>query len=120
MALVRLVVFLLLLPLATSGTMPAWARLASEPTHVCKCSVEQHDCVCVRCHPDRPDFATSEESVKGRCGDDETVLSGSRTPFVIAAPPALVAESSAAPRETIIQARASDPSIPPPTPPPRA
>lgn len=120
MALVRLVVFLLLLPLATSGTLPAWARLASEPTHVCRCSVEKHDCVCVRCHPDRPDFLTSEESVKGRCGDDEHAITGTKVPFLLTAPTSIFAAAFVLEPPIQEEERVEDVIMRPPTPPPRA
>lgn len=79
----RALILLLVLPLATAGTLPAWAALVgTESPHVCHCAADHHDCVCVRCHTD-PDAETgpSTESIHGQCGDDARMVSGSK-PFV--------------------------------------
>lgn len=75
---VRALVLVLLMPLATSGALPSWALLFGvEAAHVCRCSVEEHDCVCPKCHPDdADDLALTTESIKGRCGDDDVAFAG--------------------------------------------
>ena len=62
----RALVFLLVLPLATAGALPAWALLVGvEDAHVCHCAADHQECVCPKCHPDQADdFALSTESIK--------------------------------------------------------
>lgn len=73
----RAIVFVLVSSIATLGALPFWAQLAGvEGPHVCHCSTEKHDCICVKCHPDRDDMVLSTESLKGRCGDDEIAFGG--------------------------------------------
>lgn len=79
----RALVLLLVLPLATAGTLPAWAALVGSDTlHVCHCAADHHDCVCAKCHTD-PDAETapSTATIRGQCGDEEAAIVGAK-PFV--------------------------------------
>ncbi|MBX3233616.1 MAG: hypothetical protein KIT84_11480 [Labilithrix sp.] len=109
----------LLLPLASMGALPTWARLVGvESPHVCHCSLEHHDCTCSICDPEHsPRLST--ESLEGRCGDDDVAFGGSvlravlPAPFVIAAAPMVRRDL---PAHHVRVSRGADP---PPTPPPR-
>lgn len=81
-----MLVLALLFPLASGGALPTIAQLFGvEGPHVCRCSAHGHDCLCARCFPDREDQKLQEESVKGRCGDDEAVFGGKALVAVLAA-----------------------------------
>lgn len=86
LARLRVLVMVLVVPLALSWSLPALARVvAGPPAHVCHCATSATDhrhatCACPKCFPElaREDLAFSEESVRGQCGDDEAVLREAR------------------------------------------
>lgn len=120
-SILRALVLVLALPIATAGALPCWALLAGvEGTHVCRCSIERHDCVCARCNPGHDDTVFTTESLTGRCGDDEVAFSGKAILAVLAAPAVRVPAPSE--RVGLRCANAEPPPAlprPPPTPPPR-
>lgn len=118
----RVLVFALAVPLASSGALPVWALLAGiEAPHVCHCSIEKHDCVCAKCNPEHEeDFLVTSESLTGRCGDDEIAFGAKAICAVLPAPSIL---SPIASRTTIARSTPRllyDLARPPPTPPPRS
>ncbi len=120
-ALLRALVVMLVLPLASSGALPLWARLAGiEAPHVCHCSIEKHDCVCARCNPENEDLLLTSESLEGRCGDDDVAFPGKA---IIAVPTAQVVLAAAPAGSDLADASLSDPPPAPvrapPDPPPR-
>jgi hypothetical protein len=122
LALLRGLVVMLALPLATSGALPLWARLAGiEAPHVCHCSIERHDCVCARCNPENEDLLLTSESLEGRCGDDDVVYPGKAVVVVTPAPivlaPAPVASGRA---DRLLSQPPAAPARAPPVPPPRS
>lgn len=121
-ALLRVLVVMLVLPLATSGALPQWARLAGiEAPHVCHCSIEKHDCVCARCNPDNEEMLLTSESLQGRCGDDDVAFAGKAIVAVPAAPLVLAAAPSAsALSDARVSAPPPGPARSPPVPPPRS
>ena len=121
-SLLRAIVLALLLPLASSGALPFWAQLAGvEGPHVCHCSIEKHDCICPKCHPDHEEeLLFSSESLTGRCGDDEVAFGGKAICAVL---PASSVIAPMVTRTAIAPAflwTPSDLARPPPTPPPRS
>lgn len=117
--LVRLLLLLLVLPLASAGALPTWARLVGvQKPHVCHCSLEHHDCTCSICDPERsPRLST--ESLEGRCGDDEVAFGAKSFVAVLPALSTVIA----APTYELPQLAPAVPvsrlGDPPPTPPPR-
>jgi hypothetical protein len=118
----RALVFVLLLPLAFSAGLPTLARVLHGPaTHVCCCEVRggHSTCACPVCHPDREDLALSEESLRGRCGDEDVAF-GAALGFAVIAPALHVPAaplvgpllSRAPPREKLCFA--PEPNTPPP------
>jgi hypothetical protein len=121
-ALLRALVFALVLPLASSGALPFWAQLAGvDGPHVCHCSLEKHDCVCARCNPDHEDeMLLTSESLKGRCGDDELAFAGKAICAVLPPSTVLAPIASRLWIELPASRDISDVTLPPPTPPPRS
>lgn len=124
LAITRGILVALVLPLAFSSALPTYARLVTgHAAHVCQCErrAGHATCACPICHPDRDDLRLSEESIRGRCGDDD-VVSGAA--LDVAIPPAFFAFFAP------VSLRTSAPSpddgrplqifVAPPTPPPRA
>lgn len=87
---VRPLVLVLLLPIASSGTLPLWAQLVAPEVHVCHCHRDHSDCVCEKCNPELRRVVFSEENVKGRCGDDDLSFGGVNLPSLPPSPPASV------------------------------
>lgn len=118
---VRTVAMIVALPLMSVGALPYWASLLGiEGPHVCHCSLEKHDCLCVKCHPDQEDLVLTTASLSGRCGDDEHVYGGKA---IRAVPPSTFGR---APPPLSTLAILDAPAVlaaglrsPPPTPPPR-
>ena len=85
----------LLLPLALASSLPAFARAIGGPAaHVCHCAASLHGevtCACPLCNPDRDDLATSDEAIRGQCGDDDIVYGAKLGLGVNMAPPSSVA-----------------------------
>jgi hypothetical protein len=122
-ALLYALVVMLVLPLATSGALPQWARLAGiEAPHVCHCSIEKHDCVCARCNPENEDMLLTSESLQGRCGDDDVAFPGKAIVALPAAPTVRAAapERASARSGTRVYAPLPGPARSPPVPPPRS
>lgn len=118
--LLRGLVLALLLPLASMGSLPAWAAVIGvEGAHVCHCAIDRHDCVCDKCNPEHRELAFSEESLTGRCGDDERAFGGK--PFVGISPPgvAVVGASIERIEPLVLPSPRGAPRPPPPKPPPR-
>ena len=89
---------LVLLPLAFSSSLPAYARIVSgQAAHVCACETRggHTTCACPICHPDREDLRLTEESIRGRCGDDDVTFGAAldaalpQALFAFFAPPSL-------------------------------
>jgi hypothetical protein len=71
---VHVFVLALVLPLCLSSALPIFARALGGPVvHVCHCAAHggPASCGCPICNPDRDDLAFSEESIRGKCGDDD-------------------------------------------------
>ena len=119
--LLRVLVFALAVPLASSGALPFWAQLAGvEGPHVCHCSIEKHDCVCPKCNPEHEeDMLFTSESLKGRCGDDEIAFGGKAICAVLPASGVLAPIGSRTAIALPAARLVSDLARPPPTPPPR-
>jgi hypothetical protein len=122
-AVVRAVLFVLVLPLALSSTLPAFARAVEGPAvHVCHCEVKggHSTCACRICHPERKDLRLSKESIRGQCGDENPVFGAS---LAIALPPAPAVTIPRAPvtASAVLRLRSLSPDVvlSPPTPPPR-
>jgi hypothetical protein len=118
----RVLVYALVLPLASAGALPSWALLFGvEGPHVCHCSVEQHECFCPKCNPDQADqLALSSESIQGRCGDDDIAFGGKAFCAVVPATGVLVASVTRAEMAPAAASRVPDLNRAPPTPPPRS
>lgn len=119
--LLRALVLVLALPLASSGALPFWAQLAGvEGPHVCHCSIDKHDCVCPKCNPDHEeDMLFTSESLKGRCGDDEVAFGGKAICAVLP-PPSILAPIASRTAIALVGFHfIPDLARPPPTPPPR-
>lgn len=119
--LVRMLVLAVALSLVSGIALPAFARAIVGESHVCHCKVSEHDCVCARCNPERPDFWLTTPSLKGQCGEDEGFAAGARMPGVL---PPIVTDLPAPvaarlPLPTPIRMRSAPPR-PPPAPPPRS
>lgn len=83
----RLVAFVLLLPVAFGGTLPAFARIVSGPeAHLCHCDALHTDCVCPICNPDREDLGKNELAITGTCGDEPRLFGAAAHVAVLAAP----------------------------------
>jgi len=75
----RFLVLALILPLALSTALPGFARAVAGPAaHFCRCEIRggHSTCACPICNPDRADLRLSEESIRGKCGDDDLVFGG--------------------------------------------
>lgn len=119
--LLRALVFALAVPLASLGALPVWAWLAGvEAPHVCRCSIEKHDCVCSKCSPEHEeDLLITSESLSGRCGDDEVAFGGKAICAVLPAASVLSPVAGrVAPGPPVARSK-SRPAPTPPTPPPR-
>lgn len=115
--LVRLLVLVLSLSIATSGALPLWALLIGvEAAHVCRCSIEKHDCVCAKCNPDQDEMRVSGESLSGRCGDDDMAFGGKAIAALPSAP-MMIVEDPPAPIDVEVQA--AEPVVLPPRAPPK-
>jgi hypothetical protein len=120
----HVVVLALVLPLAFSSALPIFARALGGPAvHVCHCAAHggPASCGCPICNPDRDDLAFSEESLRGKCGDDDLAF-GAALGSAVAPPAGFVV---ALPNLVSVARRTSAPQIPavfftPPTPPPRS
>jgi hypothetical protein len=119
-ALLRVIVALLVVCVASGGALPSWAQLVEGPgAHVCQCSVVHHDCLCARCHPDDPSLWTSTESIKGECGTRNELMAPGAIKAVVLAPPSvpvatLLAELTFLPPPPLHDASRPPPPIPPP------
>lgn len=114
-----MLVLLLATCVAWGGMLPVVARIVVDAPHVCHCKASEHDCVCVRCQPDRPELWTSEESVKGQCGDDDAFPSASGVRGIVATPFVVVAAVPTGARApALLTSPPEAPSRAPPVPPP--
>lgn len=109
------------MPLASSGALPSWALLFGiEAAHVCRCSVEEHDCVCPKCNPDQgDDLALTAESIKGRCGEDDVAFGGKALGAVLPPTSVLTPPAERTAFVTTIPLAPRDLRERPPIPPPR-
>jgi hypothetical protein len=118
-------VLALVLPLALSSALPAFARVVAGPTpHVCHCEMSGgHGAMsdCPICNPERKGLWPSEVSLRNRCGDEDVVF-GASLGFAVLAPPRVAIPPPAVSRGV----RPADPLrlaaifVTPPTPPPRS
>jgi hypothetical protein len=122
-AALRALVFALLLPLAFTGGLPMLARVIGGPlTDVCHCEVRggHATCACPICHADSDEFRLTDESIRGKCGDDDVAFGGAigvavlAPGFVLAPAPRAGAASVRAPPNLDSAVKPE-----PPTPPPR-
>jgi hypothetical protein len=122
-ALSRLMIVALLVPLALSALMPAFARIVSGPApHVCRCELRggHSTCACPICNPDRDEeLALGAASIRGRCGDDDVAFGGALGLAVLGAEPSLPSADVAFLPLSVPRTRPPDVIIPPATPPPR-
>lgn len=118
----RVALCALILPLASAGALPSWVAMLVPEAHVCHCSVERHECFCVKCHPDRTELAVSEESISGRCGDDETPYGAGKLLAVVPAAFSVVPAVLHTPVAFGVGIWSVPESVfvPPPTPPPES
>jgi hypothetical protein len=83
----RLVTFVLLLPVSLGGTLPAFASIATGPeAHHCHCDARHSDCVCPICNPDREDLKKPELAITGTCGDEAQIFGATAHVAVLPAP----------------------------------
>lgn len=112
--------FVLATTVGWGGMLPVVARVLIGVDHICHCKASEHDCVCVRCQPDRVDLWLAEESVKGQCGDDDAFPSAEgvrmlgSAPFVVTPPPCTRIAA-----KVVAALRLDEPPRSPPVPPPR-
>ena len=116
-------VLALILPLALSSALPIFARVAGGPVpHVCHCDVRagHSTCACSICNPDRDDLKLTQASLRGKCGDDDSVF-GATLGAAVAPPPGVTVIPPDVTREAspAISLRLALVFLPPPTPPPR-
>jgi hypothetical protein len=118
-------VLALVLPLALSSALPAFARMVAGPTpHVCHCEMHggrgaMSDCPI--CNPDRDDIGVSEASLRGTCGDEDVVF-GATLGLAVLAPPGVTIVPPDMTRNILPRAllRIAAVFVAPPTPPPRS
>jgi hypothetical protein len=119
-------VLALILPLALSSALPAFARIVAGPTpHVCHCEMHggrgaMSDCPI--CNPDRDDMGVSEVSLRGTCGDEDAVVFGATLGVAVLAPPGVTIVPPDGTRNALPSAplRIAAVFVAPPTPPPRS
>jgi hypothetical protein len=116
-------VLALVLPLCLSSALPIFARALGGPTvHVCHCAAHggPASCGCPICNPDRDDLAFSEESIRGKCGDDGLAF-GAALGSAVAPPPGVtvVAPDLVAQTAPWVYGRLASVFVTPPTRPPR-
>jgi hypothetical protein len=122
--LLHVLVLALVLPLCLSSALPIFARALGGPAvHVCHCAAHggPASCGCPICNPDRDDLAFSEESLRGKCGDDDLAFGAALGSAV--APPAgvtVVAPDLFAQTAPSVSDRFRSVFLTPPTPPPRS
>jgi hypothetical protein len=123
-ALSRLMIVALVLPLALSVLFPAFAKMVAGPApHVCRCEVRggHSTCACPICNPDRAEELTaSEESIRGRCGDDDLTFGGALGVAVLSPDFRLPCADVAFTVHVPDAVHPPDVVIPPSTPPPRS
>jgi hypothetical protein len=120
---VHVFVLALVLPLCLSSALPIFARALGGPVvHVCHCAAHggPASCGCPICNPDRDDLAFSEESIRGKCGDDDLAF-GAALGSAVAPPPGFVVLTPDLVAATHPSPVPDLPSVllAPPTPPPR-
>jgi hypothetical protein len=120
----HVVVLALVLPLAFSSALPIFARALGGPAiHVCRCAAHggPASCGCPICNPDRDDLAFSEESIRGKCGDDDLAF-GATLGSAVAPPPGFIVlgPSLVAVSTPSLTAHLMAVFLTPPTPPPRS
>jgi hypothetical protein len=121
----HLLVLALILPLALSSALPAFARVIAGPTpHVCHCQMSggrgaMSDCPI--CNPDRDDLWLTEAALRGTCGDEDLVF-GATLGVAVLAPPGVTILPPEVAREALPDAplRLAAVFVAPPTPPPRS
>lgn len=82
MRVLRWLVLVLIVPVALSFSLPAFARVvAGPPVHVCHCELRhghghegESTCACPKCFPDREELGFSEDALRGHCGDAPEAL----------------------------------------------
>jgi hypothetical protein len=116
-------VLALVLPLALSSALPIFARVLGGPqVHVCHCAMHggESTCGCPICNPDRDDLQLSEESIRGKCGDDDLAFGAALGTAV--APPAgftIIPPDITGETPSAVSPRLPLVFLTPPTPPPR-
>lgn len=123
----HLLVLALILPLALSSALPAFARVVAGPApHVCHCQMSGgHTAMsdCPICNPERDadDVWVSVASLRGTCGDEDIVF-GATLGLAVLAPPGVRILPPEVRREAPPGAplRLAAVFVTPPTPPPRS
>ena len=120
LVMLRTLVLVLVVPLASSFALPAWVALVAPETHLCHCPKDHSDCHCAKCHTADPDLALTTESISGKCGDDDVLFGAARMIAVLPAPVLVpvvvvsVAELPSVPPPALTGAPRSRPPTPPP------
>jgi hypothetical protein len=117
-------VLALILPLALSSALPAFARIVAGPTpHMCHCDMRSGHAMsgCPICNSDQDDVGLTEASLRGRCGDEDVVF-GATLGLAVLAPPAVKVVAPGVTREALaaMSLGVAVVFVTPPTPPPRS
>jgi hypothetical protein len=119
----HLFVLALVLPLALSSALPTLAHVLGGPlAHTCHCEIRggHSTCACPICNPDRDDLKLSEESIRGKCGDDDLTFGAALGSAVLPAAGVTVLPADVSRKARPIAAHPPASVFrPPPTPPPR-
>jgi len=118
--LVRALVLVLVASIGSAGALPVLVQIAEGSVHVCRCSAATHECLCLKCHPDDPSLLTTDDALKGQCGDDQRLLSPTTFKALATVASVLLPAAEVGVLEVRVPVPSTLPRPPPPTPPPLA